>query len=424
MVMRTKNKKEFQITDEMVLAVARVCCLVLVCTLTVSLFGIDKIGSSDEVALQLVDSSTSAMTMDSSYQQVTYAGGIKKEAYSDSKKLSSAMDANTFVVEEQVTDTGVPVELLEESEFTVDGSKMWIKTTKCNVREQPTVESEAIGSLIYSEKITRISYGSSWSKIRLDDGTEGYVLSNFLSSDEILPPTPTPTPKPTPKPQTQSQTTITTTTSTNTTSTDVSSSSVTETSASMTVYASCSMNLRTGPGTDYSLVRVLNTGDEITVVATTSNGWYKTAKGNYVKGSLCTDTKPATTSGGGGCTGGGSNDLANYCLQFVGCPYVYAGSSPSGFDCSGFVMYVYANYYGVSLPHSADSISKYGTAVSSDEMRPGDVVCNDHNGDGYMDHVSIYIGDGLVCHASTSTTGVITSYFSNVKDVATIRRIA
>ncbi len=420
MVTKTKNNKEFKVTDNMVKTIAKICCCVLIVALTVNFFGIDKIGTPDEVGLQIIDTSYSMVVKQEQIQPLVYAPGIKKEAYSDATKLSKAMSSNNFVVEEQLTDTGVPIELLEESEFTLDGSKMWIRTTKCNVRQAPDVESEAIGSLIYSEKITRISYGATWSKIRLSDGTEGFVLSQFLSSDEILPPTPTPTPTPTPKPKAPAQTTTTTTT----TNTDTSSgSSFTETSASMTVYASCSMNLRTGPGTDYGLVRVLNTGDEITVVATTSNGWYKTAKGNYVLGSLCTTTKPEVSTGSGG-GGGGSNPLADYCLQYVGCSYVYAGSSPSGFDCSGFVMYVYANYYGISLPHSADSISKYGTAISSSEMLPGDVVCNDHNGDGYMDHVSIYIGDGYIVHASTSTTGVIKSNFADVRDVATIRRIA
>ena len=56
-------------------------------------------------------------------------------------------------------------------------------------------------------------------------------------------------------------------------------------------------------------------------------------------------------------------------------------------------------------------------------MIAGDVVCNDHNGDGYIDHVSVYIGDGRVVHASTSTTGVITSNFSELKDVVSIRRL-
>lgn len=416
MFTKTKFFENFEITDKMVINIARVCCGVLVCALTINYFGYDRIGTLDEVSLQLAESQISTVVPIDDDTHNVYASGIKKEAYSDSKELMKAMGKNTFIVKEQLSDTGVPIELLEESEFTPDGSKMWVKSTKVNIREKPTVESEILESLVYSNSVKRESYGATWSKISLSDGTEGFILTSLLSSEEILPPTPTPTPSPTPLPKAPSNT--------STQDTSTSSGPISESALSKTVYASCSMNLRSGPGTDCSLVRVLNTGDEITVVAQTSNGWYKTARGNYVKASLCTDTKPASSSSGGGGGGGGSNPLANYALQFVGCSYVYAGSSPSGFDCSGFVMYVYANYYGISLPHSADSISKYGTAISSSEMRPGDVVCNDHNGDGYMDHVSLYIGDGYIVHASTSTTGVIKSNFADVRDVATIRRIA
>lgn len=71
---------------------------------------------------------------------------------------------------------------------------------------------------------------------------------------------------------------------------------VSETPLYMTVYASESLNLRTGPGTDYSLVRVLDRGSAIDVIASTSNGWYKTYNGNYVLASLTQTTPIATPS--------------------------------------------------------------------------------------------------------------------------------
>jgi len=69
-------------------------------------------------------------------------------------------------------------------------------------------------------------------------------------------------------------------------------------------------------------------------------------------------------------------------MQYLGIPYVYGGASPSGFDCSGFVMYVYAQS-GVSLPHNAAAQYGYGTPVSREELQPGDLVFFDglgHNG--------------------------------------------
>jgi cell wall-associated NlpC family hydrolase len=81
-------------------------------------------------------------------------------------------------------------------------------------------------------------------------------------------------------------------------------------------------------------------------------------------------------------------------LQYLGVPYVWGGSSPStGFDCSGFVMYVFAQV-GVSLPHHAASIFSYGTPISREQLAPGDLVFFSGLG-----HMGIYIGGGQFVHA-------------------------
>ena len=80
-------------------------------------------------------------------------------------------------------------------------------------------------------------------------------------------------------------------------------------------------------------------------------------------------------------------------MQYLGTPYVWGGSSPGGFDCSGFVMYVYAQV-GVSLPHSSYAQYGYGSPVSRSDLQPGDLVFFDGLG-----HVGIYVGGGSFIHA-------------------------
>ena len=92
---------------------------------------------------------------------------------------------------------------------------------------------------------------------------------------------------------------------------------------------------------------------------------------------------PAPTHGG----------VVGIAMQYLGVPYVWGGASPSGFDCSGFTMYVYAQV-GVSLPHNAAAQYGYGSPVSRSELAPGDLVF--FNG---LGHEGLYIGGGQFIHA-------------------------
>ncbi len=100
-------------------------------------------------------------------------------------------------------------------------------------------------------------------------------------------------------------------------------------------------------------------------------------------------------------------------LQYMGVPYVYGGSSPSGFDCSGFVQYVYSQA-GISLPRTADVQYYAGTPVNKEDLRPGDLVffAGDYVN---ISHVGIYLRDGEFIHASTTQGIAIDSLDRNYR---------
>lgn len=105
----------------------------------------------------------------------------------------------------------------------------------------------------------------------------------------------------------------------------------------------------------------------------------------------------------------GYPDLIAYAEQFLGTPYEYGGESPGGFDCSGFVQYVYSSYLGIDLPRTASSQYNYGTYIERSNLVAGDLVF--FNG---LGHVGIYIGDGVFIHSSTPWSGGV--ILSNLDD--------
>ena len=104
------------------------------------------------------------------------------------------------------------------------------------------------------------------------------------------------------------------------------------------------------------------------------------------------------------------SEIAAYAKKFLGTPYKYGGTSPNGFDCSGFTRYVYSNF-GASLPHNSASQYGYGTAVSKSELRPGDLVF--FSSSSRISHVGIYVGGGSFIHSPQAGESVKISSFSS-----------
>ena len=120
---------------------------------------------------------------------------------------------------------------------------------------------------------------------------------------------------------------------------------------------------------------------------------------------------PVPTSSGGGK----GQDIANYACKFIGNPYVSGGTSlTNGADCSGFIYRLYADY-GYRVPRTSSQLRSVGTGVSYSEAQPGDIIC-------YEGHVGMYIGGGMIVHASTAKTGIKVSN-AQYRPILAVRRV-
>ena len=119
------------------------------------------------------------------------------------------------------------------------------------------------------------------------------------------------------------------------------------------------------------------------------------------------------------------NDIVSIANSLVGSPYVYGGNSPqTGFDCSGFVQYVYSRV-GKSISRSSSTQANDGVGVSYENAQPGDILSWGHGG--MVTHSAIYIGNGQMVHAMNSNTGVVISPvngWTNYDTLMSVRRVA
>ena len=163
------------------------------------------------------------------------------------------------------------------------------------------------------------------------------------------------------------------------------------------------VNVRSDASTDSSVLTTIEE-DAIVTVNGLVDGWYDVTCEYGTEGYIRSDFQDLTESSSS------NSDIAATAKQYLGTGYVYGGSSPRGFDCSGFTMYVYSQH-GYSLPHSATSQwqSGLGTRVYSiSELQPGDLVFfNDpsRNAGRACSHAGIYTGDGQFIHSSSSRSG-------------------
>lgn len=257
-----------------------------------------------------------------------------------------------------------------------------VTATGLNIREATSTESNIITVLPNQQRVVVEGQSGDWYQINYQ-GTQGYVHSDYMDIMTIA--------------------------------------NGNYGKANPNFYA---VNVRERPTTDSAILATIGTTSAVNIIGINS-GWYKitTVSGmtGYIRADLLDITGKNTTitpvvsntSTYSAPATSASSSIVSTAKNYLGVPYVWGGTSPYGFDCSGFVQYVYKQH-GYTLNRTANAQTANGISVSRDSLRPGDLVFFEKTYNTYgASHVGIYIGDGQFIHASSVRGVTISSLYES-----------
>ena len=241
-----------------------------------------------------------------------------------------------------------------------------------NVRQGAGLNTDVLTTLHNGKNVKVIGKQGEWYKVQVD-GITGYIYQEYISINKTV-------------------------------NKDTHTSSLTN--KTINNYASSLISKTVNKDASNSTSKTINKD--------TSNSASKTINKDTSNSTNKTINKDTSSS-----TGVTAQQVLAYAYQFEGYPYVWGGSSPStGFDCSGFVQYVYA-HFGINLPRTTFEQVNCGTPVSLNNIKPGDLVFEFGSSEG-PNHVGIYIGNGQMIDAAGVGQGVTISKLYSVVAVRNV----
>ena len=299
-----------------------------------------------------------------------------------------------------------------------------------NVKITPLINSNSIGKIEAEKQVTVTEIINDWCYItsqNLSGWTRTVSLTQIVEEPVVVPPVEVPG---------------------DDTNTDI------EVETKVGYVSATSLYVREQPTVESKIIHTVFTNQEVEITQEL-NSWYQVNIGNisgYVASKYISDTKVDVTSRGSNesrnpienevvenvqienvqeektveealgeqieepdkedITSDLGKQIVEYAKEYLGCKYVSGGTTPKGFDCSGFTQYVYA-HFGISITRTSKTQAKDGEYIEKNELQLGDLVIFNNDSNSSVGHVGIYVGDNSFIHAANPKKGVVITSLSN-----------
>lgn len=376
----------------------------------------------------------------------TESNNTTQEENSNTEESNTTQEESNTAEQENNTNSGEEQNTTSEGSSASNSSRTGKTNKNTSVRIAPLINSSRIATLRNNTDVTVIEELNGWAYIQTDE-IAGWVRAINLDIDNS---NSTKQPSNEKNEQDTNSNNSGNTDSTNNDSSDGNTdnnsnddnnSDTTDNSTDFskrTMYTKDATNIRSKPSTSSDIIMLVSINTALEVIGEEGD-WYKvntsegeayvskdllsnsrvniTNRGGINRTSDSTEKKESTTSkttteNTGTSSSAKASEIVSYAKKFLGVPYVYGGASPSGFDCSGFTMYVY-NHFGISMRHGAQAQAKLGEKITANKSSKSSLLNNLEVGDlvFFLDyetmdeigHCGIYIGDGNFIHASSGS---------------------